>query len=189
MKQLWALISTLFLTTAAAAGPRTVVPGPDAYRAIAEAIGAVEFAVQDLEIPLNPGGAFTVAVDFGGQVLHLDLAPSSVRAPGFAVQVSDGRGGLTRVPPPPVRTVRGIVRETGDIVAGALLTGGLKAMVVAEGGVWSIGPIGEFWPAPRSLHFVVHSSDEFGVEGTCPGGVAIGGPARGAGERGVGVRR
>ena len=184
MRTFWALISTIWLGVSAAAGPVTVVPSPDAHRAIAAAIGAVDYVLEDLVIPPQLGGSFTVEVDLAGQVVHLDLSPSSIRVSGFTVQVSDGRGGLVAVAPPPVRTVRGVVRETGDPVAGALLASGLKAMVVSDTGAWSIGPVGEIWPAPRSLHFVVHSSDAFGLGGTCPGGVAPGGAFGGPIDRG-----
>jgi metallopeptidase family M12-like protein len=174
MNHLYALLVALMFANAAAAPPTVVVPGPDAHHAISGAIGAVSYTVEDLDIPPDPVGPFTVEVDLGGQIVHLDLAPSSVRAPGFTVEVSDGRGGLVQITPPPARTVAGVVRESGDRVAGALLAQGLRVIILTNTGTWSIGPLSEIVPAPRERHFVVHSSDEFDLGGTCPGGIPVG---------------
>ncbi len=175
MNRLFALLVALMLGHAQAEPPRVLVPEPDAHRAISTAIGAVAYQIEDLDIPLDPVGPFTVVVDLGGQILHLDLGPSSVRAPGFVVQVSDGRGGLVSMAPPPSRTVTGVVRETGDRVAGSLLEHGLRVIILTDTGTWSIGPLNEILPAPRARHFVVHSGDEFDQGGTCPGGIPVGG--------------
>jgi len=175
MNHLTALLVALLFGSALAGPPRVLVPEPNAHRAITGAIGAVSYQVEDLDIPLEPVGPFTVEVDLGGQVVHLDLGPSSVRGPGFRVQVSDGHGGLVDIAPPRARTVAGVVRETGDRVGGALLEQGLRVIVLTDTGTWSIGPINEILPAPRGRHFVVNSLDEFDLEGTCPGGIAVGG--------------
>ncbi len=189
MNRLFALLVALMLGHAHAEPPRVLVPEPDAHRAISAAIGAVAYQIEDLGIPPDPVGPFTVKVNLGGQIVHLDIGPSSVRAPGFVVQVSDGRGGIVNMAPPPSRTVAGVVRETGDRVAGSLLEHGLSVIILTDTGTWSIGPVNEILPAPRARHFVVHSDDEFDLGGTCPGGIPVGGVFAPQAPRGGGLER
>ncbi len=156
---------------ALAPSPQVIVPDASMHRAISEGLAASAYAIEDLAIPLEPVMPFTVVVNLGGEVVHLDLEPSTIRSHNFVVQVPDGTGGLTTTPPPAPRTVRGVVRETGAPVGGGLVRQGLRVVVFAEDGVWSIEPLASIMPAPRERHVIVHSADEFGAFGTCPGGV------------------
>lgn len=150
---------------------QAIVPDRASHRAITSVLEVGAYELADLDLPPEPVVPFTVRVELGGQLVHLDLVPTSIRDDNFSVQVPDGAGGLVLMAPPPPRTVRGFVRETGDVVGGGLVRDGLRVIVLTPDGVWSIEPLNTVLPSPRARHVIVHSRDEFGGFGTCPGGV------------------
>jgi len=126
-----------------------------------------------IDIDAAPGEAFAAPVLIDGVEYTLDLAPHSVRSPGYALYVG-GPDELVQIEPGPVRTVRGTIMESpGARVIGALHDDGLHLMI-------DLGPMhggDRYWIEPISrllggagapgIHVVYHDSDRLPSGGTC----------------------
>lgn len=99
-----------------------------------------------LDVPDTPEVPISVTLPLEGQVVTLDLAPHSVRAEGYRVLAQLEDGSWMEVPPGPVRTLRGTVREIpGAVVAGSLYPEGLAVQILMPDD-------SSFWVEPLALN-------------------------------------
>jgi len=177
------MLRVLALSLLLAAAARGQVRAADAD--VLSALGVGHATVQTLALPGEPSGAATVEVVLDGETVVLELAPTSVRAPGFTLLVQGADGAPREVEAPPPSTVRGLVRNRPDsAVSGSLEDGRLTALVLLEGGerAWSVQPLAPLdnGAAPGE-HVVFDAADAVDLGVTCgtfaPGGGAPLGPA------------
>lgn len=94
-------------------------------------LGVETSTVVTLGIVEMPERTLTTVVPIDGGLYTLDLAPHSVRADDYQVQVQLADGSYRDVRPGPIRTLRGTVREVDGAVVGASLSDeGLRARII-----------------------------------------------------------
>ncbi len=108
-------------------------------------------------------------VPIAGSLQTVELAPHSVRAPNFAVEIQKADGTYEIIGAGPPRTLRGsVVEQPGSIVGGALTADGLQAMIllVDHTKLW-IEPIPEGLAAGANDHIVFANNDVLPTGETC----------------------
>lgn len=126
------------------------------------AFGLRAAEVASLRVDTAPGAVQRIAVPLGGVVLTLDLAPYSVRSANYQVKYQQPDGSYVVVEPRPVRTVRGSLVGTPDvIVAGSVSDEGLTALIVfPDGGRYWIEPIAARVPGAAAGDHVIYSQQD-----------------------------
>lgn len=147
-------------------------PSKDAVHAT---LGLVRSSLIEVEIPVDPGDFFSVAVDLAGKTHTLHLARRSVRAEGYQLLVQDSSGKLEPHAPGEVPTLVGIVEDDKAArIVGGLLDGGLFARV--EFGVdqrYWIEPLAGRVPGASPRDHVVYEPGDTAYWGECGGGGSI----------------
>ncbi|MHC5026555.1 MAG: M12 family metallo-peptidase [Planctomycetota bacterium] len=89
----------------------------------------LDAAVEILDVPASTDNGFGLDISIGGVGYALDLAPHSVRAPGY--ELITWNHGYTTIPAGPVTTVRGVVvGDSGSAIAGGLVQGGIRLQII-----------------------------------------------------------
>ena len=148
--------------------PASTIPSADLVNSVLS-VSASE--VVSLSVPQTPGEAIAVTVPIAGEEYTLDLAPHSVRAPGYQLLVQIEDGSIVPSEPGIVRTLRGAVREVpGSVVAGSLLESGLKARIVFpndSGSYWVERLDAHVAGASSDLYVVYHDDDKLPCDSRC----------------------
>ncbi len=120
--------------------------------------------LQDLVLPPVLSGPFHVAITLGGEVLNLELAPHSVRAPNFQLLVQQSDGSLASAEP-----VRGVITGKRDsVVAGSLSGGRLTALARVDGQLIGVESVfGRVKGASPASHAVYFAGDVRPLPGSC----------------------
>ncbi|HLU40251.1 MAG TPA: hypothetical protein VK081_12765, partial [Planctomycetota bacterium] len=152
------LVPFLLALVPCAAQPPATFPAPPeilAHYALRDG------TVQNLVLPWQASGPFSVRVVLDGVERTLALVPHDVRARDFVLFVDDGNG-LHAQPTPASVTFRGEVAGLdGSAVAASLIDGQLQAIVLLPDGTqWAVQPLTEVHAAlPRASHVVYRGTD------------------------------
>ena len=148
----------------------TLTPGLDVADQAKAALGLSDGTVFALDIDDTPGVPLEVLIAIDGQAFTLDLVPHSVRSDHYEVLAQVDGGQLVPMPPSPIRTLRGEVRELpGSVVAASRLDDGLHAMILhPQGDRHWIQPVAPHVEgAAENLHIVYHDDDVLETGATC----------------------
>lgn len=113
---------------------------------------------------------FSTVVPVNGNLLTIDLEPSSLRAPNYKLLVQDATGELIEADPGPSVTMRGSIRGLqGTQVAGSLLDDGLYlSLRMPAGERFFVEPVGRRVPGAKAADHVVYNiTDVIPNGGTC----------------------
>ncbi len=159
-------------TTAGRVSPAapTLTPGPDVADQAKAALGLIDGTLLALDIDDTPGVPLEVVVAIDGQAFTLDLVPHSVRSDHYEVLAQVDGGQLVPMPPSPIRTLRGEVRELpGSVVAASTLDDGLHAMILhPQGDRHWIQPVAPHVEgAAENLHIVYRDDEVLPTDATC----------------------
>ncbi|MHC4498930.1 MAG: LamG-like jellyroll fold domain-containing protein, partial [Planctomycetota bacterium] len=134
--------------------------------------GVKRFEEQDIELPEELPGWFSVEVEYEGVAETLELERCSVRGPNFKVLAQGADGKFTQIDPGPERTYRGRLKgHSGSVVAATLAKDGLRATICTEfGSGWEIRPMRRIdGNAARRRHIVFCEEDVEVEEAAEPG--------------------
>jgi len=138
-------------------------------RVLHEAAQVTAYELQQIVVPRDRRGWFSVSVMLGGEAHRLVLTPYSVRSPRFQlhVQRADGTWGTSH--PPAISTYRGYVDGFPDSrVAASIIGDQVTAQIHFATDVWAVQPVLTFLPgAEETLHLSYHSADVLRVPRTC----------------------
>jgi len=114
-------------------------------RAINSELQLIDSWNTKLRIPSTPERSIRVSIPIDNATYSLELEPHSIRSSEYQVLMQDSNGELYEVPPGPVRTLRGHVKELeGSVVAASLMVDGLYARIrLADGDEIWMEPVGE----------------------------------------------
>ena len=160
-------------TVALASEPTGAVPA-SAPETLNEVMSLKASEITQVSFIDEGSGMTSVAFEASGGHYVLDLDWHSVRGDSYQV-LHDTPEGLIQVPPKPVQTVRGTVRNVpGASVAGDIHDGGVIARIVLPDDVIWIEPIGDrLEDALPDVHVVYREADIIKPEGVC-GAEAVG---------------
>jgi hypothetical protein len=150
-------------------GPALVPPVEnDVHAQINEELNVSQSSLLAVDLlDATPGQPLFVDVTIDGIRYTLDLAPHSVRAPGYQLFAQVEDGSLVAMEPGPIRTMRGsIVGIPEAFVAASLMEDGLSALIElpdVEGRYW-MEPTPE---AGAGMHAIYHDLDVDGPGGEC----------------------
>ena len=156
---------------------------PDSVQ-VNQVYGLQRSELVELEIGGQMGEARVVEMSFDGRPDQMLLAPDSVRAPGFQLLAQVQGGSLVEVDPGPVSTFRGILAgQSGSEIVGGFQASGLYAKIILQDGrVRWIEPVGRQFPGAADTLHVMYDAEDLLVDSTALcGTVAHPTPSRSAG--------
>ncbi len=170
-----ALVVAMMLSSAVA--PSVSADEPVSATTLAQRANALldlsESEVVTLAFDRTPGATDEISLPFNSQMIVLDIAPHSIRAPSYAVKVQVADGSLVDVEPGPVRTVRGTIRDLGGVVIGSVTDAGLSALIeMRDGGRYWVEPLHGRVLDAEPVHHVLYAETSI-----IPGGGSCGADA------------
>lgn len=139
------------------------------------ALGLESSEIVELRVPIQYGVPMVVDLPIEGVPFSMDLAPHSVRAPGFQV-VEVGENGTTLLDPGPVPTFRGtLLEDPGSVVAAGMLDHGLYARIrMSSGDEYWLEPLAHKLPSAGMYDYALyHNDDILPSRGTCGGALPV----------------
>lgn len=138
-------------------------------RVLREAAQVTAYEMQQIHVPRDRRGWFSIPVRLGGEAHRLVLMPYSVRPPRFQLHVQrvDGTWGTSN--PPAISTYRGYVDGFPDSrVAASIIGDQVTAQIHFATDVWAVQPVLTFIPgAEETLHLSYHRADVLHLPRTC----------------------